>query len=415
MTRLLKIILPIFLFFIFIQPALAQDNINLYFFYGDGCSHCAKEDKFLEELEKENENIKVYRYEVWYNLTNAQLLSQLGKELGLYGSGVPLLIIGDTVIPGYYSDQTTGEKIKDIIDYYTVNECSDVVAPVLNKDQKNGQCIHSCDSGDLECIHNCGCEADTAGSSKIPEKINLPLFGEVKVKDISLPTLTIMIAALDGFNPCAMWVLLFLISLLLGMKNRKKMWILGSVFIFTSGLVYFLFLSAWLNLFLFLGFIFWVRIIIALVALGSGYYHLKEYLTNRAGTCKVTGGKKRQLIFEKLKNIVAKENFWLALAGIILLAAAVNLVELVCSAGLPAVYTQVLSLSNLSSWQYYIYLLLYISIFMLDDLLIFVIAMVTLKMKGISSRYSRWSNLIGGVIIFIIGLLLLFKPGWLMF
>jgi len=415
MYRLLKIILPILLLLIFIQPALAQDEINLYFFYGDGCSHCAKEEKFLEKLEKENENIKVYRYEVWYNLANAQLLSQLGKELGLYGSGVPILIIGDTVIPGYYSDQTTGGKIKDVINYYTVNECSDLVAPVLGKDQKDSPCVHSCDSGDLECIHNCGCEADTAGSSKIQEKINLPLFGEVKVKDISLPALTIMIAGLDGFNPCAMWVLLFLISLLLGMQDKKRMWIFGSVFIFTSSLVYFLFLSAWLNLFLFLGFIFWIRIIVALIALGSGYYHLKEYFTNRSGTCKVTGGKKRQLVFEKLKNIVVKEKFWLALAGIIVLAAAVNLVELVCSAGLPAVYTQVLSLSNLSSWQYYIYLLLYISIFMLDDLLIFVIAMSTLRMKAISSRYTRWSSLIGGILMLIIGLLLIFKPGWLMF
>ncbi len=415
MTKLLKIILPIFLFFIFIQPSMAQDKINLYFFYGDGCSHCAKEEKFLNKLEKERGDIKIFRYEVWYNRDNAQILSELVKKLNLNVSGVPLLIIGNKSVSGYFSDETTGEEIKRIINYYTVNECSDVVAPVLNKDQKNSPCVHGCDSGNLECIHNCGCEADTAGSSKIPEKINLPLFGEVKVKDISLPVLTIMIAALDGFNPCAMWVLLFLISLLLGMKNRKKMWILGSVFIFTSGLVYFLFLSAWLNLFLFFGFIFWIRIIVALVALGSGYYHLKEYLTNRAGTCKVTGGKKRQLIFEKLKNIVAKEKFWLALAGIILLAAVVNLVELVCSAGLPAIYTQILSLSNLPGWQYYIYLLLYISIFMLDDLFIFIIAMSTLRIKAISSRYSRWSNLIGGIIMLIIGLLLMFKPGWLMF
>jgi len=129
----------------------------------------------------------------------------------------------------------------------------------------------------------------------------------------------------------------------------------------------------------------------------------------------VTGDEKRRLWFERLKKVISEERFYLALAGIIVLAAAVNLVELLCSAGLPAIYTQVLSLSNLASWQYYGYLILYIFIFMLDDLFIFMVAMLTLKMKGISSRYSRWSNLVGGIIIFIIGVLLLFKPGWLMF
>ena len=415
MTRLLKIILPIFLFFIFIQPSIARDKINLYFFYGDGCSHCAKEEKFLNKLEEERGDIKIFRYEVWYNRDNAQLLSSVGKELGLDTSGVPLLVIGNKSVAGYYSDKTTGEKIKEIIDYYTVNECSDVVVPILEKTGKSSVCPHGCDQGDQECIHNCGCQADNLSGQAPPETINVPVFGEIEIKDISLPIFTVLIGALDGFNPCAMWVLLFLISLLLGMKNRKKMWIFGSVFIFTSSLVYFLFLSAWLNLFLFLGFIFWVRLIIGVFAMGSGYYHLKEYFKNRKGTCPVTDDEKRRAWFERLKDVISKENFWLALGGIVILAAAVNLVELLCSAGLPAIYTQVLSLSNLPAWQYYAYLVLYIFIFMLDDLLIFVIAMVTLKMKGISSRYSRWANLIGGVIIFIIGLLLLFKPGWLMF
>jgi len=193
------------------------------------------------------------------------------------------------------------------------------------------------------------------------------------------------------------------------------MWILGSTFVVVSALVYFLFLSAWLNLFLFLGFILWIRLVVGVLAIGSGVLHLKEYFKNRKGTCPVTGDEKRRLWFERLKKVISEERFYLALAGIIVLAAAVNLVELLCSAGLPAIYTQVLSLSNLASWQYYGYLILYIFIFMLDDLFIFMVAMLTLKMKGISSRYSRWSNLVGGIIIFIIGLLLLFKPGWLMF
>jgi hypothetical protein len=250
---------------------------------------------------------------------------------------------------------------------------------------------------------------------KIPETLTLPLIGEIQTKNISLPVLTIIIGALDGFNPCAMWTLMFLISLLLGMQNRRRMWILGSAFIIASATVYFLFLSAWLNLLLFIGFIFWVRVTIALVALVGGGYYLKEYFLNPHAGCVSTKTEDRKKVFEKLKILTHEKHFLIALIGIILLAIAVNLVELICSAGLPAVYTQILTLSELPTWQYYGYLLLYIFVFMLDDLIVFFVAMITLKMTGIADKYSRISHLIGGIAMAIIGILLLFKPEWLMF
>ncbi|MFH0892170.1 MAG: thioredoxin family protein [Candidatus Falkowbacteria bacterium] len=398
------------------NPVLAQDNkVYLYFFYGDGCPHCAKEEKLLDKLEEDNSNIIIKRYEVWKDRDNARLLSSIAKELNLTVSGVPFLIIGDETVSGYYNEETTGAEIKSIVFDHIKNGCNDIVAPLLNDlpGPDNGQCIHGCDPGDAECIHNCGCETDV--KKEIPDRVNIPILGEVEVKNLSLPLLTFIIAAADGFNPCAMWVLLFLISLLLGMENKKRMWILGTVFIAVSGAVYFLFLAAWLNLFLFLGFVTWIRAVVGLIALLSGGYHLYDYYRHRDGTCRVTDNEKRKKVFDKLRTIVLEKKFVLALSGIILLAAAVNLVELVCSAGLPAVYTQVIALAGLPSWQYYGYLLLYILIFMLDDLLIFFIAMFTLRMKAISSRYTRWSNAIGGIIMLVIGLLLLFKPGWIMF
>jgi len=211
-----------------------------------------------------------------------------------------------------------------------------------------------------------------------------------------------------------MWTLLFLISLLLGMKDRKRMWLLGTAFIGTSALVYFLFLSAWLNLFIFIGMVAWVRVGIALVALAAGAMNLRDYFQNQTG-CKVTGNEKRQRVFTKLREITVNKQFWVALGGIMLLAIAVNLVELICSAGLPAVYTQVLSLSNLPRWQYYLYLIFYVFIFMLDDLFIFFTAMLTLKAVGIESKYAIVSKLIGGILMIIIGMLLLFRPSLLMF
>jgi len=152
-----------------------------------------------------------------------------------------------------------------------------------------------------------------------------------------------------------------------------------------------------------------------MVALGAGGLNLKEYLTNKTGGCKVTGDEKRRKIFDRIKDITQNKQFIVALFGIVLLAFAVNLVELVCSAGLPAIYTKVLTMSNLPTWQYYIYLLFYILIFMLDDMFIFFTAMVTLHAVGIQSKYARVSHLIGGIMMFVIGLLMLFKPELLMF
>jgi hypothetical protein len=193
------------------------------------------------------------------------------------------------------------------------------------------------------------------------------------------------------------------------------MWTLGVAFIVASASVYFIFMSAWLNLVLFLGIIIWVRLFIALLALLGGGYSIREFFINKKNACKVTGNEKRQKVFEKLRNIVKQNNLWIALGGIILLAFLVNLVELICSAGLPAVFTQILAMNNLSTWGYYSYILLYILFFMMDDLFVFFIAMITFKMTGITTKYAKYSHLIGGVLMVVIGVLLIFKPEWLMF
>lgn len=401
-----KILSLIFvLFFIFSTPTEASESgLNVYFFWGDGCPHCEKEKPFLDRLESENENINVYRYEVWKNRKNLELMVKVGKELKLDISGVPVTIIGDEAFVGY-SEGYTSKQIEDRVELCLGKGCKDSVAYLIGLEEK---VLVPSDLEDKEEI--------VAGSNgSIPENITLPIVGTINIKGLSLPFLTILLGGLDGFNPCAMWTLLFLISLLLGMEDRRRMWILGSTFIVASAFVYFLFMAAWLNLLLFLGFVVWVRIGIGLLALLGGGYNIKEYFENQDNTCKVTGSEKKQRVFQKLKKITQEESFWLAFVGIILLAFAVNLVELVCSAGLPAVYTQVLALSNLSNLQYYLYISLYIFFFMLDDLIVFFIAMTTLQMTGLTTKYAKWSHLIGGILMIIIGFLLLLRPELLMF
>jgi glutaredoxin len=377
-------------------PTHAGDNlVTLYLFWTEGCPHCLHEKEFLAALERRDQAIKVVALEVSARRENLELFQKVGKFLNADVSGVPFTVIGNQYVIGWQDEATSGRAIETAIREARRQAAPDVVAGLLTAPAPT--------------------PPHRADKPTVPETLTLPLIGQVNLKYLSLGALTVIIGALDGFNPCAMWVLIFLINLLLGMEDRRKMWVLGSAFIIASGAVYFLFMTAWLNILIFLGFIFWIRIIIGLVALLAGGYNLKEYWTDTSGACTLSQGARRQRTMDRLKEIVANRTFWLALGGIVLLAFLVNLVELICSAGFPVVYLQILSLTPMPFWQYYLYLLLYIVIFMLDDIIVFVVAMLTLQLMGVTTRYQRFSNLIGGVLMLLIGLLLIFKPGWLMF
>lgn len=379
-----------------ISSAGAASPVDVYVFYGEGCPHCAKEMSYLKNYNQQHDaRIATRTYEVWSNRDNAKLYDQVIDYYDIQTGGVPLTVIGNETLVGYSNDQTSGAVLNQYIEQCYATDCESDVEQIIKDEQP------------LPPVSQDG--------EKNQSQINLPFIGNVNTASFSLPVLTILIAAVDGFNPCAMWVLMFLISLLLGMKNRRRMWIIGSTFIVASALVYFLFLTAWLNLFIFLGFINWIRAIIGLIAIGAGLYYLKEYWQNKKAECKVEAGGFKQKIKESLEDIARSPHFVLALLGIIIIAFAVNLVELVCSIGLPAIYTQVLSLSDIPAWQYYLFLLLYVFIFMLDDLVVFVIAMIALKSVAFTGKYSRFANLVGGIIILILGILLIFRPEWLMF
>jgi glutaredoxin len=399
---LISIFSFLFVFLFFTQFVHADTNtVNAYLFYGSGCPHCAKERQFLSNvLIKKYPDLKIYEYEVYYSSKNVSLFEKVATKLKSDASGVPFLIIGDQYFVGY-SDSISPIEIEQRVKQCSAENCPDSVAGIVG----------------VNSISNISTNENTVQDKdeKGEKIIDLPFIGKVDALKYSLPALTVVIGLLDGFNPCAMWTLLFLISLLLGMKDRKRMWILGATFIVASASVYFIFMAAWLNLILFLGFVIWIRILIGILALVGGGYSLKDFIFNKNSGCKVTGSEDRQKVFERLKLAVQQNSLWLALGGIIVLAFAVNLVELICSAGLPAVYAQVLALNGLSSWQYYFYILLYVFFFMLDDLFVFFIAMYTLEMTGITTKYARVSRLVGGIIMLAIGILLIFKPEWLMF
>lgn len=387
----------------------AFSPLTAYFFWQEGCPHCSKEEKFFESIKSKYPQLTIKDYEVGKNRDNALILQKVGKELNVNIAGVPFLVIGNKEFVGF--DETNSPKeIESRIKECLSASCPDSLASIVGLDSRTEEEKKGINSNNEDSSNPEGAEENNDG-----KKINVPFLGEISVLSVSLPVLTVVIGVLDGFNPCAMWTLLFLITLLLGMKDKKRMWILGSAFIISSALVYFLFMVGWLQLIIFLGVTAWVKIIIGLIALVAGGYSLKDYLENKNGGCKIEKDEKQKAVFDKLKAITKKENFWLALFGIILLAFAVNLVELMCSAGFPAMYIQVLALSNLPSWQYYVYIGFYIFFFMLDDMIVFFTAMIALEITGVTTKFDRASKLVGGLLMLIIGILLILKPEWLMF
>lgn len=434
----IKIVLGLMLFGIIslfsIPKSMAAEKVNLYLFWGEGCPHCAKEKNFLAELIKEDPDIVLHEFEVYKDVEGRSKFIEATEKLNIETNGVPLLIIGDKYLVGFMNEETTGKEIKRLIEESRKNGCFDVFADenfgadteIVNPIEKpeeeipveiedpDDDALIKITPGDSDSTENIS-EQETCEPSKENSKIILPKIGNLNMESLSLPALTIVLGFLDGFNPCAMWVLLFLISLLIGMKDRKKMWILGIAFIVSSSFVYFLFMVAWLNFFKFVGFITWVRVLIAIIALVGAYSSVKKFFSEDSSGCDVSNSEKKEKVFKKIGNIISNKSFLLSLIGIICLAFVINLVELICSAGLPVIYTQVLSLNNMEGIKYYLYILLYIIFFMLDDLFVFFVAMITLQMTGITTKYVKYTRLIGGIILAIIGILILFRPDLLMF
>ena len=396
----------------------AQRQVDLYLFWADGCPHCAAEREALQEkISHIYPQLKIHEFEVYRHPANARLLQRVGEKLHTDVSGVPFTIIGDRIFAGF-SPSITLNQLTSRIEECIRDGCPDSLVALLNQDSSGDEQSSSVPQrSSIASISSSsvGFAGNPIAPTLLPSSLfSIPLLGEIDAQTVSLPLLAVVMGILDGFNPCALWTLLFLLSLLLGMASRVRMWILGSAFIFASAFVYFLFMTAWLRLILFLGFLLWVRIAIAALALGGGGYSMYKGSKRESG-CLVEGSERRERVFDRLRAAVSQHNLFLALLGIVALAFAVNLVELVCSAGLPAIFTQVLALSHLSSWQSYALIALYILFFMIDDLFVFIATMVTLHMTGITTKYTRISRLIGGALMIAIGILLIFKPEWLMF
>ena len=400
-------ILPLFLFWP-ITNLKANDSVTVPIdvFVRPDCPHCQAEEIYFDQLASQRTDFEVNFYDIADGQNYQRWLSVV--ELESLPKVTPITLVGSVIIQGFDSSRTTGQLIEKLID------------------QQIGQNFVSLDefiilggSKEIAAHQGATCEDGQACPVVVdPNSINwlidLPFFGVVDLHNYSLPTLSIVLGFVDGFNPCAMWVLVTFLIVLAQIGSRKKMFWVAGLFIFAETIMYYLILNVWFNAWNFVGLDQFVTPIIGLVAIGGGLFFLYEWYRFK-GVCKVTNLEQKSKISQKIKRLVNSPLSILSVVGVIGLALSVNIIEFACSIGIPQAFTKIIEINQLSFWSSQWHMFLYILFYMVDDFIVFAIALYSFEKIGITTKYSRWANLIGGILMIFLGLLLIFKREWLMF
>jgi len=365
-----------------IEPAAPETEASLevHFFYHSGCPHCRDQEPFNEDMARKYPDV-YFVYHDGADPGEYDVLVQLLEGTGVTEEELdfPATIVGKRAFIGWESLEKNGTPIEQAI---------------------------------VDCLEG-GCQETAPVEKEIPEELDLPVFGTVRIADYSLPALAVILGFVDGFNPCAMWVLAYLISLLLVLNDRRKVWLIVGSFVFASFVLNYLFMTAWLNAFLLIGYSQPVTIIIGAVALGAGTFNLYDYIKSGGQiVCEVVDTESRKTTMSRIESIVASPLSIGVVVAVVGLAFIVNSFEFVCSAALPAIFTRVLTLADLSTLQHYLYILLYVFFLMLTHLIVFSAAALALN-TSVADRYMKYCRPVGGVILCILGVLLLFAPQFL--
>lgn len=374
-----------------------KNKVTIYLFWGDGCPHCKEEKIFLSRM-KEKYNLEIKDFEVWYNKENADFLKKIAETYKLKSSGVPVTFIGTYSFIGFSKD-----KEYDI--ERAIQECSNIkcMDPGLISSGKIP----------IENITQTQITGETTKEVECTERsrnVDIPWLGRVDASKLSLPVITIVIAGLDSFNPCAFFVLFSLLGLLIHARSRQKMFIIGSIFVFFSGLIYFLFMAAWLNLFLLMGQVQIITIIAGIIAILIAIINIKDFFIFKKGISLTIPESAKPGLFDRMRKLIKSSSFISIIIGTTMLAIAANSYELLCTAGFPMVFTRILTLNNLGNLTYYAYLLLYNIIYVIPLFLIVIFFTISLGRRQLSEWQGRVLKLISGLMMLGLGLVLLINP-----
>ena len=367
-------------------------SADIEVFIRNGCPHCAKAELFLQLLKKEQPTLRILIHDVVQEPAALERLELLAKNQGLGTVRVPAFQVGGQLIVGFSDEITTGQLIR-----------SALAQTLISQNQET--------SGSCEAEQSLSCEAGAEVSSRESHSFFLDFFGRrLSLDEVGLPLFTLAMGLLDGFNPCSMWVLILMISLLAPMNNRLRMFAIAGTFVAVEGIAYFIFMAAWLNLFLLIGLSRISEIVIAVIALLAGLINLKDFWFYGRGVSLSIPDSAKPDIYARMRRILQAQNLTGALIGAVVLAILVQVVEFMCTSGFPALYTRILTLKQLDSISYYGYLLLYNLAYMLDDVIILTIGIITLSQRRLQEKEGRWLKLISGLVMVGLGIYLMVTP-----
>ncbi|HAU39552.1 MAG: glutaredoxin [Candidatus Peregrinibacteria bacterium GW2011_GWF2_43_17] len=347
-------------------------------FTRETCGHCQDLEEFLETDFKEAVTNITPKYYDLDDSANYDLFKEFCNNNGLTRS-TPTILIGNQIIQGFGGADSTGQQLIDLALTMTDNSFFE---------DYNTQ--------------------EVSSSSEMI--IEAPFIGEIDLTEYSLPILSVILGFVDGFNPCAMWVLIMFLTILLQAGNRKKMFQMAGIFIIAETLMYYLILNVWYKTWDFVQLDNVVTPIIGAVSVGAGIYFIYEFFTNKDGECKITSYEQKQKISTKIKNLVTLPLTIGVFFGTLALAFSVNIIEFACSIGIPQAFTKVLDLNNLGFVLRQIYIMTYTLFYMMDDFLVFGIALFSFQFLGLTTKYTRYCLIIGGTIMLVLGYFFIFAP-----
>lgn len=406
MKKLTTFLLTILLGASFVAPVvLAQETesneqiVTIEVLERSDCQHCLAEKAFLEQLQQTRNDIEVTFLDIDEE-QNRQLWESIAELEGI-PKVTPITLIGNQIIQGFDKAETTGRMFEQVI------EVKKEVTQLTFQ-----QIVDQGGLGNVTEIEGATCDEDSetcAIEPYTPLYFDVPFMGQVDVKTFSLPTLSIVLGFIDGFNPCAMWVLVTFLLILVQIGDRKRMWQIAGLFILAEAVMYYLILNVWYSVWDFVGLDNIVTPIVGIIAIGGGMFFLSEWRKGD-GTCNVTNIEQRKKTRSRIQKLATAEMTLITIIGIIGLALSVNIIEFACSIGIPQAFTKILEINNLGVFSKHLYIALYILFYMVDDFLVFGIALYSIEKIGLTSKYANWCHLIGGVLMLILGALLIFAP-----
>jgi hypothetical protein len=350
-----------------------------------GCPRCEAAARFLAVLQTERPGLRVEYRHVDVDAEALARLRQASAEAGVTTPGVPAFRVGAHLVVGFADETTTGTRLRALL------AGSDPGPPAADA---------------------CTLATDDACTTPLPteESVGTRLLGTLTVDDLGLPLFTLALGLLDGFNPCAMWVLLLLLSLLVNLHDRRRMALVASTFVAVSGAMYFAFMAAWLNVFLLIGVSRPAQLALGTIALGVGILNVKDAIDlGRGPSVAIPEGAKPGL-YARMRGVLGAERLGPAVLAVAVLAVLANVVELLCTAGFPAIYTAILARQPLSTASYYGHLALYNLAYVADDALMVALAVATLSRRKLGERGGRWLKLVSGIVMLALGGALVAAP-----